>query len=146
MIKIMDDLYFSSDRNDMDLGLIFNFLKKTYWGNLRTLEEQKKANENTLNFGLFKNGKQIAFSRIMTDKVFFAYVLDVFVIHDEQGKGYSKILMDYIMKDPELQKIDKWILATKDAHALYEKFGFEKIKKPEMLMEKLSDRAKKIYE
>ena len=108
MIKIMDDLYFSSDRNDMDLGLIFNFLKKTYWGNLRTLEEQKKANENTLNFGLFKNGKQIAFSRIMTDKVFFAYVLDVFVIHDEQGKGYSKILMDYIMKDPELQKIDKW--------------------------------------
>ncbi|MDP5107035.1 MAG: GNAT family N-acetyltransferase [Polaribacter sp.] len=142
----MDDLFFSSDRNDMDLGLIFNFLKKTYWGNLRTLEEQKKANENTLNFGLFKNGKQIAFSRIMTDKVFFAYVLDVFVIHDEQGKGYSKILIDHMMKDPELQKIDKWILATKDAHTLYEKFGFEKIKKPEMLMEKLSERAKKIYE
>lgn len=146
MIKILDDLYFSDDRKDMDLELIFSFLKKTYWGNLRTLEEQKKANENTLNFGLFKNGKQIAFSRIMTDKVFFAYVLDVFVIHDEQGKGYSKILIDYMMKYPELQKIDKWILATKDAHELYEKFGFEKIKKPEMLMEKLSDRAKRIYE
>lgn len=146
MNKITDDLFFSSDRKDMDLELIFNFLKNTYWGALRTIEEQKKANENTLNFGLFKNGKQIAFSRIMTDKVFFAYMLDVFVIDGEQGKGYSKLLIDHIMKYPELQKIDKWILATKDAHSLYEKFGFEKIKKPEMLMEKLSDRAKEIYE
>ena len=136
MNKIKDDLFFSDNRKDMDIDLIFNFLKKTYWGGLRTFEEQKKANENTLNFGLFKNGNQIAFSRVMTDKVFFAYLLDVFVVDEEQGKGYSKILIDHIMNYP----------ATKDAHSLYEKFGFEKIKKPEMLMEKISDRAKKIYE
>jgi N-acetylglutamate synthase-like GNAT family acetyltransferase len=146
MIKIKDDLFFSDNRKDMDIDLIFSFLKKTYWGGLRTFEEQKKANENTLNFGLFKNGNQIAFSRVMTDKVFFAYLLDVFVVDEEQGKGHFKILIDHIMNYPELQKIDKWILATKDAHSLYEKFGFEKIKKPEMLMEKISDRAKEIYE
>jgi GNAT superfamily N-acetyltransferase len=146
MNKIRDDLFFSDNRKDMDIELIFNFLKNTNWGGLRTIEEQKKANENTLNFGLFKNGNQIAFSRLITDKVFFAYVLDVFVIDEEQGKGYSKILIDHIMNYPELQKIDKRILATKDAHSLYEKFGFEKIKKPEMLMEKMLDRVKKIYE
>lgn len=146
MIKIKDNLYFSTDKKKMDLELIYKFIKKTYWGNYRTFEEQKKAIESTLNFGLFKNGKQIAFTRVMTDKVFFAYVLDVFVIDEEQGNGYSKILIDKIMNDPILKNVDKWILATKDAHTLYEKFGFEKIKKPEMLMEKLSERAKKIYE
>jgi hypothetical protein len=82
MNKIRDDLFFSDNRKDMDIELIFNFLKNTNWGGLRTIEEQKKANENTLNFGLFKDGNQIAFSRGMTDKVFFAYVLDVFVIDE----------------------------------------------------------------
>ena len=82
----------------------------------------------------------------MTDKVFFAYLLDVFVIKEEQGKGYSKLLIDKILNYTALKNVDKWILATKDAHSLYKKFGFEEIKKPEMLMEKLSDRAKKIYE
>mgnify|MGYP000265312929 FL=1 len=146
MIKIQDNIYISYDRNDMDLRLIFNVLKNSYWANSRTFEEQKLAIENTLSFGLFKNNKQIAFARVMTDKVFFAYLLDVFVIEEEQGKGYSKLLIDKILNYTALKNVDKWILATKDAHSLYKKFGFEEIKKPEMLMEKLSDRAKKIYE
>lgn len=146
MIKIQENIYFSDDRNDMDLELIFNFIKNSYWGNLRTHKEQKKANENTLNFGLFKEGKQIAFSRVMTDKVFFAYLLDVFVVEEERGKGYSKLLIDKILNYPDLKNVDKWILATKDAHSLYDKFGFGEVKKPEMLMERLSDRAKSIYE
>ena len=146
MIKIKDNIYFSDDRNDMDLELIFKFLKKSYWGNLRTYKEQETAIKNSLNFGLFKEGKQIAFSRVMTDKVFFAYLLDVFVVEEERGKGYSKLLIDKILNYPGLKNVDKWILATKDAHELYKKFGFGEVKKPEMLMERLSDRAKSIYE
>ena len=146
MIKIQDNIYFSDDRNNMDIELIFNFIKNSYWGNLRTFKEQEIANKNTLNFGLFKEGKQIAFSRVMTDKVFFAYLLDVFVVEEERGKGYSKLLIDKILNYPDLKNVDKWILATKDAHPLYKKFGFGEIKKPEMLMERLSDRAKSIYE
>ncbi len=146
MIKIQEGVYFSDNPKDMDLQLVFNVLKNSYWANSRTFEEQKLAIENTLSFGLFKNNKQIAFARVMTDKVFFAYLLDVFVIEEEQGKGYSKLLIDKILNYTALKNVDKWILATKDAHSLYKKFGFEEIKKPEMLMEKLSDRAKKIYE
>ena len=82
----------------------------------------------------------------MTDKVFFAYLLDVFVIEDYQGKGYSKLLMEKILNFPEFQNIDKWMLATKDAHELYKKFDFVAIKSPDKLMEKLSPRAKIIYE
>ncbi|MFY0603548.1 MAG: GNAT family N-acetyltransferase [Flavobacteriaceae bacterium] len=146
MIKLNNELYFSSDTNDMDLDVIFTFLKNSYWGHLRTYEEQKIALENSINFGLFKNGKQIAYTRVMTDMVFFAYLLDVFVIEEEQGKGYSKILTEKILNFPSLQRIDKWMLATRDAHSLYKKFGFETVKSPEKLMDKMSDRAKLIYE
>ncbi|MFV9551975.1 GNAT family N-acetyltransferase [Algibacter sp. PT7-4] len=146
MIKLKKDLLFSSNFDDMDLELIFKFIKNSYWGTIRTFDEQKKASENTLNFGLFYNGNQIAYARVMTDKVFFAYLLDVFVVHEHQGKGYSKLLIDKILNFPELKKIDKWMLATKDAHELYKKFNFVAIKSPEKLMEKLSPRAKKIYE
>ncbi len=146
MIKINNELYFSSNKEDMDLEVIFTFVKNSYWGTLRTYEEQKIALENSINFGLFKNGKQIAYSRVMTDMVFFAYLLDVFVVEEEQGKGYSKILMDKILNFPSIKNIDRWMLATKDAHSLYEKFGFELVKSPEKLMDRMSDRAKLIYE
>mgnify|MGYP001951818634 CR=1 FL=1 len=96
MINLQDNLYYSTEQSDMNLDVIFDFIKNSYWGNLRTYEEQKIALENTLNFGLFKNKKQIAYARVMTDRVFFAYLLDVFVVEEEQGKGYSKILIDKI--------------------------------------------------
>jgi len=146
MVSLNDNIYFSSDFNDMDLKLIYSFVKNSYWGATRTFEEQKIASENTINFGLFHNGNQIAYARVMTDTVFFAYLLDVFVIEDYQGKGHSKLLIDNILNFPELKNIDKWMLATKDAQGLYKNFGFTAIKSPEKLMEKLSPRAKIIYE
>ena len=146
MVKIENDLYYSTHEEDMDLNVIFNFVKNSYWGTLRTYEEQKIALENSLNFGLFKDGNLIAYSRVMTDMIFFAYLLDVFVIESEQGKGYSKLLIDKILNDERLKNIDRWMLATKDAHSLYEKFGFQLVKSPEKLMDKMSDRAKIIYE
>ena len=146
MIKIKEDIYFSSERKDMNLEVVFEFVKNSYWGALRTFEEQKLSMENSMNFGLFKNGNQIAYSRVMTDRVFFAYLLDVFVIEEEQGKGYSKLLLDAIFSFEDLKKIDKWMLATRDAHSLYEKFDFKMVKSPEKLMEKMNKRAKIIYE
>ncbi|MDB4401996.1 GNAT family N-acetyltransferase [Algibacter sp.] len=146
MIEVKKDIFFSSDFNDMDLKLIYSFVKNSYWGNTRTFEEQKTASNNTINFGLFHNGSQIAYARVMTDKIFFAYLLDVFVIEGYQGKGYSKLLINNILNFPELKNIDKWMLATKDAQQLYKRFGFAAIKSPEKLMEKLSPRAKIIYE
>ena len=146
MIEIQDDLYYSTLQEEMDLDMIFRFIKNSYWGGLREYEEQKIALENTLNFGLFKDGNQIAYARVMTDRVFFAYLLDVFVIDEEQGKGYSKILIDKILNDDRIKNVDRWMLATKDAHSLYERFGFERVKSPEKLMDRMSERAKLIYE
>ena len=146
MIEIQKDIYFSTNPKDMDMELIYNYIHNSYWGNKRTFEEQKKAVESTLNFGLFHNGNQIAFTRVMTDFVFFAYILDVFVIDAYQSRGLGKLLMKNIMGHESIKKVDKWFLATRDAHGLYEQFGFEPIKNPSMLMEKMSDRAKEIYQ
>lgn len=146
MNRLGDNIFYSTQREDMDMEVIFTFIKNSYWGSPRTFEEQKTAVDHSLNFGLFKEGKQIAFARVMTDRVFFAYLLDVFVIEEEQGKGYSKILIDKILNDDRIKHIDRWMLATKDAHSLYEKFGFELVKSPEKLMDRLSERAKIIYE
>ena len=146
MIEVQKDIYFSSNKNDMDMELIYNFIHNSYWGKSRTFEEQKKAVENTLNFGLFHNDKQIAFTRVMTDFVFFGYILDVFIIDEYQGKGLSKLLMHNILNHEPIKNVDKWILATRDAHGLYAKFGFESLKNPDMIMEKMSERAKKIYQ
>jgi GNAT superfamily N-acetyltransferase len=146
MIRVKDDIYFSANTEDMNLDMIFTFVKNSYWGTLRSYDEQKIALENSINFGLFKKGKQIAYARVMTDMIFFAYLLDVFVVEEEQGNGYGKILIDKILTYPSLKNIDKWMLATRDAHSLYEKFGFEVVKSPEKLMDKMSDLAKIIYE
>ena len=146
MVEVKDGIFFSANKEDMDVNMIFDFVKNSYWGYLRTFEEQKIALQNSMNFGLFYDNKQIAFARVMTDFAFFAYLLDVFVINEHQGKGYSKILLENILSYPTLKSVDKWILATKDAHGLYSKFGFEPLKKPELIMEKMSERSKKIYQ
>ena len=146
MIEIKDSIYFSSNTEDMDLDAIFTFVKNSYWGELRTLEEQNIALQNSINFGLFHNNKQVAYTRVMTDKVFFAYVLDFFVIESYQGQGFGQLLMDKVLNFEPLKDIDKWMLATKDAHELYRKFGFEAVKDTSKLMDRMSLRAKEIYE
>ena len=75
-------------------------------------------------FGLFENDKQIGFARMITDKATFAYLADVFIIEECRGLGLSKWLMEVIMSHPSLQGLRRIMLATKDAHGLYEKFGF----------------------
>ena len=72
MIEVQKDIYFSTNPKDMDMELIYNYIHNSYWGNKRTFEEQKKAVESTLNFGLFHNGNQIAFTRVILAFAFLA--------------------------------------------------------------------------
>ena len=74
---------------------------------------------------------------MITDYVVFAYVMDVFVDEQHRGQGYSSVLMDAMMKEPQLQQVKIWRLATRDAHFLYEKFGFKALAYPERMMEKV---------
>ena len=61
---------------------------------------------------------------MVTDKATFAYLADVFVLNDYRGNGLSKWLMEILQAHPDLQGLRRWMLATKDAHGLYEQFGW----------------------
>lgn len=124
----------STDKSKLDAILIYEFLSKTYWAKDRTLEQTKIIIEKAFCFGLYMEETQIGFARIVTDFAAIAYLGDVFVIPNQQGKGLGKWLIDTILKHEQLKNIKTWLLATKDAHQLYKKFGFIPHPNPEKLM------------
>jgi GNAT superfamily N-acetyltransferase len=83
---------------------------------------------------VYENEKQIGFARIVSDKATFAYLGDVFIEEDYRGKGLSKWMMEIIINHPDLQGLRRWMLGTKDAHALYEKYGFTPLEEPARFM------------
>lgn len=127
----------STAKSKLDVPFVQNFLKDIYWAAGRTMEEVQTTIDASVCFGIYDNEKQIGFARVITDYVVFAYVMDVFIDEKERGKGYSSILIDAMMKEPQLQQVKIWRLATSDAHFLYEKFGFTPLAHPEKMMEKV---------
>lgn len=126
----------STDKNKLDVPFIQHFLKDIYWAAGRTIEEVQTTIDHSFCFGIYLDEKQIGFARVITDYIVFAYVMDVFITEEHRGKGYSSILVDVMMKEPQLKQVQVWRLATADAHYLYEKFGFSPLAKPERMMEK----------
>lgn len=127
----------STDKDKLDVPFIHNFLKETYWAKGRTIEDVQTTIDSSFCFGVYWNDEQIGFARLTTDYVVFAYLMDVFIIDEHRGKGYSSLLMNAIMNEPRLNQVKIWKLATSDAHFLYEKFGFKALANPEKLMEKI---------
>lgn len=127
----------STDKTKLDVSFIQNFLAAIYWAAPRAIEEVQTAIDASFCFGIYLNDKQIGFARVITDYVVFAYVMDVFITEEHRGKGYSSILIETMINEPQLQNVKLWRLATTDAHFLYEKFGFTKLNHPEKMMEKI---------
>jgi GNAT superfamily N-acetyltransferase len=126
-----------TDKRRLDIAAIHRFLStEAYWAKNRSLEQTLTAIENSLCFGVYKGREQVGFARIITDKATFAYVGDVFVTKQHRGKGISKWLMQIIVDQPDLQGLRRWLLATRDAHELYQKFGFAGLVHPERWMER----------
>lgn len=134
----MNRYYISTDKSKLDVDMIVAFLsQRSYWAKGRTQEKIERSIANTLCFGVYAdNGRQVGFARVLSDFSVFAWIMDVFVLEDFRGKGLSKLLMAAIMEHPDLQGLERWGLGTKDAHGLYEQFGFRKLKTPETKMEK----------
>src|SRR6187431_359553 len=121
---IKDGFTISTDKEKLDIDVIHSFLNGTYWAEGISKEIIRRSIEGSLCFGVFENDKQVGFARMITDKATFAYLADVFIIEEYRGRGLSKWLMEVIMSHPSLQGLRRMMLATRDAHGLYEKFGF----------------------
>jgi GNAT superfamily N-acetyltransferase len=125
----------STDRALIDLGVVHDFLTECYWAKGIPRDIVARSIENSLCFGLYAEGKQVGFARVISDYATYAYIGDVFLLESFRGRGLGKWLMECIMQHPRLQGLRRWSLVTSDAHGLYAQFGFEALKKPQNYME-----------
>jgi len=125
----------STDRQRLDREMIHGFLRISYWARDIPRDVVDRSIDNALCFGIYDGGRQVGFARVISDFATFAYLGDVFVLESHRGRGLSKWLMEVIRSHPDLQNLRRWSLATRDAHGLYERFGFRRPANPGRLME-----------
>lgn len=127
----------STAKERLSISFIQKCLQAVHWTAPQTIEEIQTAIENSLCFGLYHDGKQIGFARVISDFTVLAYVMDVVIDEEHRRKGYASLLIDAVLKEPRLAQVSIWRLATRDAQYLYEKFGFKSLAHPERMMEKI---------
>ncbi len=131
-----DSFMITTDAGKMDIAAIHDYLcNHSSWSYGIPKEKVEAAIQNSLNFGLFYQEKQIGFARVISDFATIAYLGDIYILEAFRGQGLSKKLMACIMEHPHLQELRRWILVTSTADWLYEKYGFTKLAKPDNYME-----------
>jgi len=129
----------STDRARLDVDLIHDVLRTSYWAEGRPREIVERSIAASLCFGVYeqnpdRTGRQVAFARVITDEAVFGYLADVFVVPDARGRGIAKGLVRAILSHPDLQTLTVFLLRTRDAHGLYAQFGFGSVPRPDELM------------
>ena len=128
------DYTLSDDPVRLDLDVIHGFLAGSYWSPGIPRETLARAIAHSLCFGVYLGETQVGFARLVTDRATFAYLADVFVLEPHRGRGLSRALMELILSHPEVQGLRRWLLATRDAHGLYRKFGFSELANPAVFL------------
>jgi GNAT superfamily N-acetyltransferase/uncharacterized damage-inducible protein DinB len=130
------DFLISTDPNLLDLPLIHDFLaNRSYWAAGRPREVVERSLGHSLCLGLYENGRQVGLARVVTDRATFAWLCDVFILEAYRSRGLSKWLIECVMGHPALQGVRRVLLATRDAHGLYERFGFAPLEGPSRFLE-----------
>ncbi len=125
----------SDDRDRLDLGAVHAYLTRSYWSPGVPRDVVERAAAGSLPVGLYApDGAQVGYARVVTDRATFAYVADVYVLEEHQGRGLGRWLMECVLAHPALQGLRRWLLTTQDAHGLYEKVGFVRAPFPERFM------------
>ena len=128
---------FSDDPHDINRELVHRWLsEQSYWALGRARDAQDTAIDASRNYAVVDtdSGAQVAYARVLTDGVTFAWLCDVFVDPDVRGLGVGVALIEGVIADLEPLGLRRIMLSTADAHGLYEKFGFEPLAQPERWM------------
>ena len=123
----MSELVLSSERARQDVDAIHAYLTRSYWAEGITRERVARTIERSLCFGLFDGARQIGFARVVTDATTFAYLADVYVLEEYRGQGLGKRLVEAVRAHPDLADLRRFVLWTRDAHGLYQQFGFSRL-------------------
>ena len=124
----------TDDPRAVDLAVVHEFLASSYWARGIPRETVARAVARSLPFSLFQGDRQVGFARAVTDRATFAYLADVFVLESERGRGLGGWLVATVLALPELQGLRRWLLATRDAHGLYRRFGFTPLADPSIVL------------
>lgn len=135
----MSDYEISTDPTRLDVALIHRWLsQESYWAMGIPRDVVERAIANSTNFAVHrKTVGQVGYARVISDRATYAYLADVFILDDHRGRGLSKRLMETVLAHPDLQNLRRWTLATRDAHGLYEQFGFTLPKVADRFMERV---------
>lgn len=133
----------STDPARIDTHKVHEMLTQlTYWAQNRTLDVVEKAAANSLNFGVYHNGAMVGYARIVTDYATFAWLCDVIILPEHRKGGLGKWLVECIVNHPQIKPLRRLMLATRDAHELYRKYGgFTELPNPERWMERFDPNA-----
>jgi ribosomal protein S18 acetylase RimI-like enzyme len=126
------EYYVSSDKSKLDIEAVKRLLKQSYWANERPVERILKSIEHSVCYGVYNNNEQVGFGRVVTDYATVFYLCDIIIDERHRGRGLGKMLMENIMASRDLEGL-QGILATEDAHGLYENYGFVKEQRKLML-------------
>ena len=125
----------SEDRALLDMERVHCWLSNTYWSPGIARERVERATQHSsLVLGVYLEGEQVAYCRVVSDRASFAYIGDVYVDEAHRGKGLGKAMIRYALEHPEHQDLRRWVLATLDAHDVYAAVGFEPLVMPERWM------------
>jgi GNAT superfamily N-acetyltransferase len=124
-LELPDGYELDDDRDRVDVDLVHRFLAdEAYWVKGRSRETVGLlVREATRVVGVYRGDEQVGFARVVSDGVSFAWLGDVFVLHQHRGRGLGEELIREAVQDPRLRDL-LWYLNTRDAHELYERFGF----------------------
>jgi GNAT superfamily N-acetyltransferase len=127
-----------TDQSRLDLAMIHAFLVRSHWAKGIPFAVMCKAIEHSIAFGLYRDGRQVGFARVVTDHATFAYLADVFVLEEHRNAGLGRHLVETILAHPELQGLRRWLLGTRDAQSLYRRCGFADPPRPFVFLERLA--------
>ena len=132
----MNGFFITNDIEKMDLDAIHLAIAGSYWAKGIPFETFLRSLQNSLSFAVLDNqNSTVGFARVISDYATFAYLGDVYIFESHRGRGLSKWLMDTIVSHPKLQGLRRFMLATSDAHGLYQQYGFTPLNRPDIMME-----------
>ena len=129
--------FFSAETDRVDRARVHQWLsEQSYWAQGRAREKQDAAIDASRNYGVYdiETGEQVAYGRVVTDGVTFAWLCDVFVATEARGQGIGKMLAAGVMADLEPLDLKRILLSTGDAHGLYAQYGFTELTQPSKMM------------
>jgi GNAT superfamily N-acetyltransferase len=119
------DFVIDDDNQKTDANAVHRLLKDTYWAKGRDIETVEKTIANSHCFNVWRDGRQVGFARVVTDYAVFGWIADVIIEEEFRGLGLGKFLVNILCEHPDIPE-RMLVLRTKDAHGLYEKYGFKR--------------------